>query len=150
MARERTLIQWAKRPALYGLSNTGGRTFLVGEKRALRGASIGGWIRAAEDKFSSESMLMRAVGGGVDRSSLGTDQSGINVLSDISVVMKWLAAIAESKSLVFATEGGTGLRLKVSYGVNRGDGVSGTRRFIGENPELGCDKVEGVEYSELY
>ena len=93
---------------------------------------------------------MRAVGGGVDKSSVGTDQSGIKELSDISVAMKSLAPIVGSKSLVFATEGGTGLRLKVSYGVNRGDGVSGTRRFIGENPELGCDNVEGVEYSELY
>jgi hypothetical protein len=54
---------------LYGFSNAGGNRFVVGEKRAFNGASIGGWINAAEDKLRRESILILAVGGGVDKSS---------------------------------------------------------------------------------
>lgn len=69
IAWERMFIQCANRPALYGLSKAGGKRFAVGEKRAFNGASMGGWINAAEDKLRRESILIRAVGGGVDKSS---------------------------------------------------------------------------------
>lgn len=36
----------------------------MGLKRALRGASMGGWISAADERFRRESIEMRAVGGG--------------------------------------------------------------------------------------
>ena len=49
--------------------------FVVGEKRALRGASMGGWTSADDDRLRRESMLIRAVGGGVVR-SIGVDRSG--------------------------------------------------------------------------
>jgi hypothetical protein len=44
---------------------------------------------------------------------------------------------------------GTGLRGYVSYGANRGDGVSKTRRLIGEKEELGTDCVDGVGWACL-
>ena len=77
IAGERMLIQWAKSCRLLGLRRAGGVRLVVGENRASRGASMAGWIRAAEDKFKSESMLMRAAGGGVDKSScfMGEEKS---------------------------------------------------------------------------
>ena len=74
------LIQCVNNPALYGFNNAAGRIFVVGEKRAFNGASIGGCTNAADDKLRSESMLIRAVGGGVDNSSLATEvaNSGTN------------------------------------------------------------------------
>jgi hypothetical protein len=68
-------IQCANNPALYGFERAGGRILVVGEKRALSGASIGGWMSADDDRLRRESMLIRAVGGGVER-SIGVERSG--------------------------------------------------------------------------
>ena len=78
MAGERMFIQWAKSWRLLGFRRAGGVRLVVGEKRASRGASMAGWISAAELKFRRESMEIRAVGGGVDRSScfIGEGKSG--------------------------------------------------------------------------
>ena len=71
---------------------------MVGEKRAFNGASMGGWMRAAEDKFSRESILIRAVGGGVDKSSviIVSDKSGRN--SFAKSVARYSLPLSGSKS----------------------------------------------------
>ena len=69
IAGERIFIQCANNCRLFGFSRAGGVRLVVGEKSASRGASMAGWINAAELRFKSESMEIRAVGGGVDRSS---------------------------------------------------------------------------------
>ena len=69
IAGERILIQCAKSCRLFGFRSAGGVKHAVGENRASRGASMAGWIKAAEERLRRESMLIRAVGGGVDNSS---------------------------------------------------------------------------------
>ena len=83
---------------------------------------MGGWIRAWEDKFNRESMLIRAVGGGVDNSSfkVGADKSTREKSLGKSVAARYsLPPVNVSKSFVRFCS--IGVRGYTSYGANRGD-----------------------------
>lgn len=81
---------------------------MVGEKRALRGASIGGWTSAAEDKLRSEVMEIRAVGGGVDKSSVeGFVKKSFGTLA--KSVARYSLPLSGSNSC-FRTDCSTGVR----------------------------------------
>jgi hypothetical protein len=68
----------------------------------------------------------------------------------VNSVCKYSFPAIGSNSFCTSIVCGFGEREKVSYGANRGDGVSGTRRwFMGLKPLLGTESVEGVEYSVL-
>ena len=100
----------------------------MGEKRAFSGASMGGWINAADDRLSRESMDILAVGGGVDKSSCkdGENSGTYPSLLLAKSVAKYSPPCEASNSAIRA--GGAGDFGKPSYGANRGDGVNGTRR----------------------
>lgn len=97
----------------------------MGENSAFKGASIGGCTRAAEDRLRRESILIRAVGGGVDRSSVvesGGFKSGRNSLA--KSVARYSLPVRGSNSLgakVAVVGCSVGVRGYASYEVYRGD-----------------------------
>lgn len=111
---------------------------VVGEKSAFNGASMDGWTSAAEDKFRRESILMRAVGGGVDKSSRdrGFGKSGRG--SFAKSVARYSLPLNGSNSFARFS---TGVRGYMSYGANLGDWVSPTRRWLMGEKELAVDNV---------
>lgn len=151
IAGERILIQWAKSWRLLGLRRAAGVILVVGENRASRGASMAGWISAAEERFKRESMLMRAAGGGVDNSScfMGEEEKSCKKAASLAKsVARYSLPLNGSNS--FARLCSMGVRGYTSYGVNRGDCdcgcvVNPRREFMGEKVELGAERLEGVE-----
>ena len=73
-----------------------------------------------------ESILILAVGGGVDKSSLREGETSGTNSSFAKLVARYSDPCSGSNS--FITTGSWGDLWKTSYGANRGDGVRGTFR----------------------